>query len=113
MNLEGSEFIAWREQLANGCGFARQHGGDRSLEHTGFAALFRGAADDGERQSLLHLGNDNSAQFGVGLDDEPAGGRFKCKPAAQARCEECMGGAEFARFAGQVDNHMVDGHLRA
>ena len=84
MDLEGGEFTARRQQFAHAGGLAGQHCGHGTFEHTRRATFFRRAADDRERQGLLHFANHDATKLGVGLDDQPACRRLQREPAAEA-----------------------------
>ena len=88
MNLERGELVARRENFANGGCLAGKHGGDGALKHSGRGAVFGTAAGDRKRQCLLHFSDDDAAQLGIGLDDEPARRRLERKPAAETRFEQ-------------------------
>ncbi len=111
MDPERGEGRARRQQRADHRRLAGQHNGHGSGQHGLVGTLFGRASAHGQVECRGQFGEDDFAQRGVGLNQQPSRGRRKLKPSGHARAHEFFVGSQAARADHQVADQLVDHHF--
>ena len=95
-DLEGDELDSGGKQRADGIGLAGAAEGNCCQCGVGLGAVFEGSTGDGEGGELANFGEEDFADFRVGLDEKEVVGGRRGEPLGDAAADVGCGHVEFA-----------------